>query len=194
MSEAPCRILEIPAAMQEKMRGVTWHQELPSPRLHELRLLEIAFLDFDGNEQLGKLVTAASLAEQVISIFAALRVLDFPIASMRPMIDFDGDDGRSMAANNSSCFNSRRIINSDRISMHAYGAAIDINPVQNPVVRAGKHRPAAGAPYLDRENIRPGMFIPGCAALRVFADAGWQWGGNWDNPKDYHHFFTPVCA
>jgi poly-gamma-glutamate synthesis protein (capsule biosynthesis protein) len=194
MSQIRAQILEIPEAMQERMRGVTWHEELPSPRLHELRLLEIPYLDFAGVEQKGQLVTAASLAEQVVRIFAGLRDLDFPIAGMRPMIDFQGDDGLSMAANNSSCFNSRRIVNSDRISVHSYGAAIDINPVQNPVIRDGKHRPDAGAEYLDRENIRPGMFVDGGAALQVFMDAGWSWGGHWDNPKDYHHFFEPSFA
>lgn len=175
--------------MQEQMRGITWHEELPCPRLHELRLLEIPYLDFAGTYQLGKLITAASLAKQVLGIFAALRAMDFPIASMRPMLEFDGDDGRSMAANNSSCFNSRRIINSERISVHSYGAAIDINPVQNPVIRDGKHRPEAGAKFLDRENIRPGMIVHDDAVWQVFADAGWKWGGDWDNPKDYHHFF-----
>jgi poly-gamma-glutamate synthesis protein (capsule biosynthesis protein) len=188
------RILEIPEAMQEQMRGVTWHAELPSPRLHELRLLEIPHIDFAGVERAGILITARALAEQILGIFSELRALDFPIASMRPMIDFDGDDGLSMAANNSSCFNSRRIINSDRISVHSYGAAIDINPVQNPVVRDGKHRPDAGAAYLDRENIRAGMFVEGGPAVQVFLDAGWKWGGHWDNPKDYHHFFEPSFA
>jgi poly-gamma-glutamate synthesis protein (capsule biosynthesis protein) len=180
--------------MQERMRGVTWHEELPSPRLHELRLLLIPYLDFSGEEHLGQLVTSATLAQQVQSIFAALRAIEFPIASMRPMTEFDGDDGRSMAANNCSCFNSRRIINTDRISVHSYGAAIDINPIQNPVVRDGKHRPAAGGAFLDRSDIRPGMIVPGCAALQIFADAGWAWGGDWDHPKDYHHFYEPSFA
>lgn len=194
MSAIESRILEIPETMQERMRGVTWHEELPCPRLHELRLLEIPYLDFSGVEQLGQLVTGATLAEQVLGIFSSLRALDFPIAGMRPMIEFGGDDGLSMAANNSSCFNSRRIINSDRISVHSYGAAIDINPVHNPVIREGKHRPDAGAAYLDRGNIRPGMFVDGGEAVQVFLSAGWKWGGHWDNPKDYHHFFDPAFS
>lgn len=194
MSPYQAETLEIAASMQERMRGTTWHEELPSPRLHELRLLLIPYLDFGGRERLGQLVTAASLAQQVQSIFAQLRLIEFPIASIRPMIDFAGDDGRSMEANNSSCFNSRRIINTERISVHSYGAAIDINPIQNPVIRDGVHRPPAGSAYLDREDLRPGMIVPGCPALQIFAEAGWAWGGDWDNPKDYHHFYLPSFA
>ena len=194
MSSFQAETLEIPATMQERMRGTTWHEELPSPRLHELRLLLIPYLDFGGRDRLGQLVTAAPLAKQVHGIFAELRGIEFPIASMRPMIDFDGDDGRSMEANNSSCFNSRRIINTERISVHSYGAAIDINPIQNPVIRDGVHRPQDGGAYLDREQLRPGMIVSGCRALEIFGEAGWAWGGDWDNPKDYHHFYLPSFA
>lgn len=175
--------------MKARMRGVTWHKELPSPGLDELRLLEIPYLDFAGAEQLGGLVTTSRLAEQILQIFARLRDIDFPIASIRPMVDFGGDDGLSMTANNSSCFNARRIMNSDRLSAHSYGSAIDINPVQNPVVRDGIVRPDLGARYLDRDDARPGMFVSGGAALEIFLDAGWKWGGDWTNPKDYHHFY-----
>ena len=194
MNQYRAEILEIPESMQERMRGTTWHEELPCPRLHELRLLLIPYLNFGGVHSLGQLVTGMALAEQVQDIFAELLSLEFPIASMRPMIDFDGDDGRSMAANNSSCFNSRRIINTDRISVHSYGAAIDINPVQNPVIRDGVVRPDEGRAYLDRDNLRPGMIVPQCTALQVFCDAGWAWGGEWDHPKDYHHFYLPSYA
>ncbi len=191
MNKHRAEILELPERMQERMRGTTWHEDLPCPRLHELRLLLIPYSNLGGVKCLGQLVTAAPLAEQVQSIFAQLQEIEFPIASIRPMIDFDGDDGRSMEANNSSCFNSRRIINSERISVHSYGAAIDINPVQNPVIRDGVHRPSAGAAYLDREHLRPGMIVAHCAALRVFSGAGWAWGGDWENPRDYHHFYLP---
>ncbi len=194
MSEFQAEILELPAAMQDRMRGVSWHEELASPRLHELRLLLVPFVDFGGKSQLGQLITAEVLAKQVQTIFAELHAISFPIESMRPMIDFDGDDGRSMAANNSSCFNSRRIINTERISVHSYGAAIDINPVQNPVIRDGKHRPEAGGQFLDRTLIRPGMITSGCRALQIFGEAGWAWGGDWTEPKDYHHFYLPSYA
>ena len=175
--------------MCDQMRGVSWHEDLPSPALEDLRLLRIPFVDFEARDQMGQLITVKTLAPQVVEIFARLHEQRFPIASMRPMHEFSGDDGASMAANNSSCFNSRRIIGSTRISLHALGQAIDINPIQNPVIRDGAVRPDAGKLYCNREERRPGMFYSDCDATRVFLEAGWSWGGNWENPKDYHHFF-----
>ena len=184
-------IARVPEAMQEAMRGVTWHEELPCPRLDDLRLLTVPYFDFDGVEQHGQLVTSALLAEEVISIFSKIWDVRFPIHSIRPMTEFAGDDGRSMAANNSSCFNARRIVGTSRLSAHSYGAAIDINPVQNPVIRDGVVRPDAGATYLDRSIARPGMILEGGPVLDIFLDAGWLWGGHWENPLDYHHFYRP---
>jgi len=179
------------AEQEKKMCGTSWHEDIPSPRFSELRLLTIPYLDFGGNEQEGEIVTVSELAPQVHKIFAALHELHFPIASMRLICEFEGDDGASMAANNTSCFNSRRIINSTRLSMHAMGRAIDINPIQNPVIRDGVVRPDAGRAYQDRSVREPGMFYPGAPALQVFYEEGWKWGGDWDTPKDYHHLFLP---
>lgn len=181
----------VPPAMQERMRGVTWHEDLPCPGLVDLRLLTLLYVDFDGVENRGQLVTSALLADEVVTIFSKLWDVRFPIHSIRPMTEFGGDDGLSMAANNSSCFNARRIVGTTRLSAHSYGAAIDINPVQNPVIRDGEVRPEAGAAYLDRTQMRPGMILEGGPALDIFLDAGWLWGGHWENPLDYHHFYRP---
>ncbi len=175
--------------MQEAMRGVSWHASLPCPPLAALRALDLPYFDFAGTECEGLLITSALLADQVLGIFAGLWALRFPIHSIRPMTEFAGDDGLSMAANNSSCFNARRIRGTTRLSSHSYGAAIDINPVQNPIIREGIVRPDAGRAYLDRKDLRPGMIVEGSAALQVFLDAGWSWGGHWQEPLDYHHFF-----
>ncbi len=183
------RILELSSDIRERMIGVSWHEELPSPTLDELCLLQIPYKDFLGARQMGELVTVHPLAIQVVDIFARLFELSFPIHSMRLMHEFSGDDAASMAANNSSCFNSRRILNSNRISLHALGRAIDINPIQNPVIRDGVVRPDAGKRFCDRTLQEPGMFAGDCPATRAFLDAGWKWGGSWENPKDYHHFF-----
>jgi hypothetical protein len=186
------RISELSQDRQKRMTGVSWHAELLSPTLDELRLLHIPYKDFAGDEQLGELITVRHLATEVVDIFAGLFAQSFPIHSMRPMHEFAGDDGASMAANNSSCFNSRRIRNTNRISLHALGRAIDINPIQNPVIRDGVVRPEAGKPHCDRSRQEAGMFTGNCDATKVFLSAGWKWGGNWENPKDYHHFFREV--
>jgi hypothetical protein len=107
-----------------------------------------------------------------------------------------------MAANNSSAFNYRKIAidGNDAISIHSYGLAIDINPVQNPYVGNFKDHltkdcgtaevwPKAGIQYMNRRNRRPGMVeeIVDIFSLNGFRD----WGGNWNDLQDYHHFQTP---
>lgn len=192
MSESvSTRIHLLSADVRNAMQGVTWHESLPSPTLSELRSLSIPHLDFQGKSQVGTLIARADLAQELVDIFAKLRDISFPIASIRPMRDFGGDDGLSMAANNSSCFNSRRIRGTTRISMHALGAAVDINPVQNPVVRGGVIRPDEGHTFRQRRVLRPGMIVDESEVVSIFAKAGWQWGGHWNNPVDYHHFFRP---
>ena len=93
-----------------------------------------------------------------------------------------------MAANNTSAFNCRPVAGTSRWSEHAYGRAIDVNPVQNPYV-AGRHvSPPAGRRYADRAGRAPGMIRAGDAVVRAFAAAGWGWGGAWRTARDYQHF------
>jgi len=116
---------------------------------------------------------------------------------MRLVDDYGGSDRRSMAADNTSGFNCRRVAGSRTWSAHAYGAAIDINPVENPdltgvpiaprVVRrfAAVDRAAAATP-------RPPVIATNGPVVRAFARIGWEWGGTWTSGKDYQHFSAPV--
>ena len=106
---------------------------------------------------------------------------------MQLVDDFGGDDAASMAANNTSAFNCRTVAGSARWSEHAYGTAIDINPVQNPYVAGSAVDPPAGSEYLDRANVRPGMMVSGGVGVNVFRFVGWGWGGDWSSAKDYQH-------
>jgi hypothetical protein len=156
-----------------------------------LRLLKFSYLDFDGQlHDDAEMVVMDAVAEHVLQIFVALRERRFPIASVKLMDHFDGNDDASTAANNTSALNVRPVAGSGRISLHAYGVAIDLNPEQNPYVTrwGGRVRvdPRSGATYLNRRNQRPGM-----AELvnDVFAAHGFvEWGGRWPNPVDYQHF------
>jgi hypothetical protein len=103
---------------------------------------------------------------------------------------YDGDDDAADVDNNTSSFNDRVVAGTNTLSLHAYGAAIDLNPVQNPfvTVTGGKHEasPAEGKLYLDRNVAKPGMAEP---VIDIFADNGFSiWGGDWHNPIDYQHF------
>lgn len=168
-----------------------WKKECPIA-ISDLSLLEVRHYNFSNQILNGQLIVLGSLAEDVINIFKELFILKFPIHSIKLINEFDGDDELSMAANNSSCFNFRTILGTDLLSMHSYGAAIDINPLQNPYIiqpPSDNIFPKNGLEFLDRNNIRAGMVEP---IVEIFNKYGFtEWGGNWRTPIDYHHFQIP---
>ena len=107
------------------------------------------------------------------------------------MIDkFAGSDDASMDADNTSGFNCRLAVTSGpaQWSVHAFGKAIDVNPVENPYLEGGRVLPHAGAAFVNRNDVRPGMAVLGSPLNVAFAAAGWQWGGGWTGSPDYQHF------
>jgi poly-gamma-glutamate synthesis protein (capsule biosynthesis protein) len=148
-------------------------------------------LGFDGRAHRGELVVHAEHAADVAAVFGRLYAARWPVARMRP-VEAYGDDDRSMAANNTSGFSCRTVAGTDRWSDHAYGAAIDLDPVQNPDLTVGAARPPAGARFaqVDRSpgaRAAPGVIRADDVVVRAFAAIGWEWGGDW-SPPDYQHF------
>jgi hypothetical protein len=124
-----------------------------------------------------------------VATFRALYAASFPIRRMQPVDAYDGDDFRSIEADNTSAFNCRPVSGGTGWSQHAYGRAIDVNPIENPYVSvAGTTEHRASRPYLDRTRHRPGMAYPGGTLVSAFAARGWGWGGLWSGAKDYQHF------
>ena len=102
---------------------------------------------------------------------------------MRLVDDYGASDYASIEADNTSAFNCRRATGASRWSQHAYGRAIDVNPIENPYVYAdGTTTHARSRPYLDRAERRPGMAYRGGTLVRAFPRAGWGWGGTWRRP------------
>lgn len=163
----------------------SWRPGCPVP-LERLRYLTVSHLGFDGQARQGELVVHRAHAQAVVAVFARLYELRFPIRRMRLVDDYRGDDDTSMAANNTSAFNCRFRGSGTTWSEHAYGKALDLNPVQNPYVYRGVADPPAGQRYVDRTPLRAGMVTRG--VRRAFAAAGWEWGGDWRGVKDYQHF------
>ena len=182
----------IPSELQSLMAGVSWHAKLPGgfapPRFEDLRLLRISHWSLDGAQSKGELIVAKRVAENVLRVFEQIYAVRFPIAKMNLMHTYGGSDLGSMDDNNSSGFNARLIAGTQVASRHAYGLAIDINPLQNPYVTRGNVQPAAAKPYVNRALQRPGMLRPRGPVVRAFANIGWVWGGQWRTIKDYHHF------
>jgi hypothetical protein len=153
----------------------------------QLRLLSVNHVDFSGAARTGAVVVHADHAEALRGVFEQLYAARYPIASMVPVEAFDGDDDASMAANNSSAFNCRAVGGTTTWSQHAYGTALDLNPVQNPYVRGSTVQPDAGRGHLERTPA-PGRILAGDVVVDAFASIGWSWGGTWSSSKDYQHF------
>jgi hypothetical protein len=156
-----------------------------------LRAVTLRFYGFDGRAHDGVLVVAASASTGVVAVFRQLYAERFPIRRMVPVDAYGGSDDRSVAADNTAGFNCRKAVTTGPASwsMHAYGLAIDVNPVENPYIEGGRVIPPAGSAFVNRSRVRPGMATAGKTVVAAFAARGWRWGGRWSAP-DYQHFST----
>jgi hypothetical protein len=154
----------------------------------DLQTVHVRYRGFDRGSHVGVLVVNRRVARDVSTVFRRLYAARFPIRRMSPISAFHGSDDASMAADNTSGFNCRRAVGGSGWSEHAYGLAIDVNPVENPYVLDGKVLPPAGRRYLNRARVRPGMAVPGGVLVNAFAAVGWRWGGSWPGAPDYQHF------
>jgi len=177
----------VPAAVRARMAGVSWREDPRCPAWDQLAYLELDHVTFDGGAARGELVVARELAADALALFARLWALGFPVRRMQLVDDYGADDDRSMAADNCSGFNFRVIAGTDVLSQHALGRAIDVNPVENPWVTRSRFVPEAGAPYLDRAQVRPGMIVRPGPVTAALDELGWEWGGDWRHASDYHH-------
>jgi len=167
----------------------SWRPGCPV-RPSQLRRVRVRHWGFDSRPHTGSIVVNAAAVRDITVVFRRLYDARVPIRRLRPIDVYGGNDDRSMAADNTSAFNCRYAVAAGprRWSAHAYGTAIDVNPRENPYVLGGKVRPPAGAAYLDRTRLRPGMAERGGVLVQAFAAVGWQWGGRWAASPDYQHF------
>jgi poly-gamma-glutamate synthesis protein (capsule biosynthesis protein) len=177
----------IPDDVRARMAGRSRKDDPRCPAWDALAYVELDHVTMDGATARGELVVARAIAEATIDLFARLYALGFPIRAMRLVDDHGADDDRSMAADNCSGFNFRVVAGTQILSQHALGRAIDINPVENPWVRPDRFVPPAGAPFLRRDLIRPGMIVRPGPVTALLDELGWEWGGDWRHARDYHH-------
>lgn len=154
----------------------------------DLRYLEVLHVGFDGQIYQGELIVHESVSTEVLQIFRDIYDVGFPIEKMKVISEYGYSDNDSMLDNNTSAFNFRKITNSDQLSNHALGLAIDINPKINPYVIGNTILPENATEFADRNQITLGMIKKGEAVHEIFTKYGWSWGGDWHQPKDYQHF------
>lgn len=175
-------------AQRVRMTPSAWRPGCPVG-LDDLRLVRVVHWDFEGVARGGELVVHASVAPTVARAFGDLFANGFPIERVEPIEHYGGSDDASTAANNTSAFNCRAVGGTGRWSMHSYGEAIDVNPVQNPYVYPdGSVLDPAARPYLDRGDVRPGMAVEGGVLVAAFDRVGWGWGGRPPIGVDHQHF------
>ncbi|MDO4490000.1 MAG: M15 family metallopeptidase [Lachnospiraceae bacterium] len=174
-----------------KMQGKSFKADCTLPR-EDLRYVHVLHTGFDGETHEGELVCNRRIASTLLTIFRRLYLEKYPIEKIRLVDEYDAEDERSMADNNSSCFNFRCISYTDIVSKHGLGIAIDINPLYNPYVKQVGNRlsiePANGEPYVDRSRDFPYKIDHQDLAYRLFTEQGFTWGGDWTESKDYQHF------
>ncbi|HET6174997.1 MAG TPA: M15 family metallopeptidase [Gaiellales bacterium] len=177
------------AAQRRAMTPAVWRPGCPVP-LSELRRVTLTYVGFDGRAHRGALVVNRAVAAPVAQAFGRLYAARFPIRRMLPIEAYGGSDFRSIEADNTSSFNCRSATGSSHWSEHAYGRAIDLDPIENPYVASdGTTSHAASRPYVDRARVRtrPAVIAEGGVVLRAFARIGWGWGGRWSGARDYQH-------
>ena len=161
--------------------------------LEDLRYLKVLHIGFDGEEHEGELIVNQAIADDILEIMEALYQNQYPIERMVLVDEYDGDDEKSMQANNTSCFNYRTVEGSSNLSKHSYGLAIDMNPFYNPCVRtyadgSSKSFPEGSDEYADRSKDFPYKIDRDDLCYQLFTEHGFRWGGTWNSLKDYQHF------
>lgn len=173
---------------RREMTGKSWHRGCPVP-LGDLRLLKVRHWGFDGEVHSGRMVVNEDSDRRILRVMRQLFEMHFAIRRMHLVDAYGADDHRSMKADNTSAFNCRFVSGRPGVwSEHAYGRAIDLNPVENPYMSGSYVSPPAGKPFAKRHPRRKGMVTRHGQVVEAFAGAGWGWGGNWSGDRDFQHF------
>ena len=167
-------------SLREALTGI----DIPVKIREMLTLVSVYYYSFDGRLHKGQLVININLAKDIQAIFEEIKADKFPVAKVIPIYKFDWDDMASMKDNNTSAFNYRIIKGTNKISKHAAGRAIDINPRLNPQIKNGVVTPQ-GSYYNTRKR---GTISDSSFIVKSFLKRGWHWGGFWKHLKDYQHF------
>jgi hypothetical protein len=187
-------IQPLSSPVRAQVKREAWHPGCPVP-LSDLRLLIVRYRGFDGHAYTGQLVVNRSAAAPLALVFRQLYALHFAIRHMSLANAYGPVRSRPVDGDVSASFECRQAVPSPCVggngtgtwSEHAFGEAVDLNPVENPYVGCGQSRDPRSRSYFNRSRRRPGMVTP--AVIRAFRSIGWGWGGSWTgSTKDYMHF------
>lgn len=185
---------KLPKYIRKKITGISYHKK-SRIKYKDLRYVRVKYYDFSGKVQSGELIVNKKIAKKTVKIFYELYKIQYPIERMELVDEYGADDEKSMRANNTSAFNDRMIAGTNRLSKHALGLAIDINPRINPYINSqGVLAPANGMAYRNRKlskckgEYANYMIQKDSEITKIFKKYGFSWGGDWKYSKDYQHF------
>lgn len=174
-------------------------EESPAVSYDDLRYMNVLYYDFNKEVQTGELICNKGIADDLVEIFYELYQNEYQIEKIRLIDEYGGDDTASMEDNNTSCFNYRAVDGTSRLSKHALGCAIDINPFYNPYIVFDKTgngsdyiSPKGSESYADRSLNFPYKIDENDLCYKLFKEHGFVWGGDWNSCKDYQHFQKAV--
>ena len=184
--------MQIPDSIWQIMQGKSYKSN-PYINRTDLRYLKVMHWDYDQQPHQGELICNKQIADKLLDIFKELYANHYPIQRIRLPDVYDADDERQMRDNNTSCFCYRNVSGSKKLSLHARGLAIDINPLYNPYVRYRKDgslivQPSNAYKYADRSKSYRYIIKKGDYCHQLFLRYGFKWGGDWKTMKDYQHF------
>lgn len=157
-------------------------------KIEDLSYLKITYWGFDEESHIGEMIVSKKVAGEVLDIFKEVYEKKYPIEKIKLIDEYKADDEKSMEDNNSSAFCYRKIANTNKLSKHSLGTAIDINPFYNPYIVGKRISPVSASIYANRKIVKKGTIAKGDALYNAFIKRGWTWGGEWKEKKDYQHF------
>ncbi len=189
-SEFNSNITKITPAIKARMiNGGSWHRGCPVP-LKNLRYINVKYHNFSGKDKMGELIVNKDIANSIVWVMEELYNIGYPIRQMRLVSDFNGNDWKSIEADNTSAFNCRKATGSNKWSRHSFGRAIDINPIENPYIsRKGHISHRKSLKYRRRVPRHRAVLLKNSKATKILKKYGFKWGGDWRYTKDYQHFF-----
>lgn len=191
LEKAPLGTIENPIIDSNITLNEALRKYAPASFKRRQRIIDLFYYSFDGKVHKGQLVIDERLVSDIKEVFRVALRTKFPIKSVIPISHRrfykNGEwnsDGQSMCENNTSGFNYRTVTDGKKLSMHSYGFAIDINPVQNPYIKGRIVYP----PKAVYHPSVSGTLTRNSPVVKTFLRLGWTWGGNWKSMKDYQHF------
>lgn len=169
---------------KEVEKNYIYKEGVPTKISSEMVLTQVEYIDYNGNDTKGLIVVNRKIAEEVIEIFREIKEAGFQIEKIIPISEYDWDDDKSMEYNNTSGYNYRFVANTQKLSNHSYGMAIDINPRYNPMIVKDRISPSNGSYSIENK----GTITADSEVVKILKKRGWKWGGDYKSLKDYQHF------